>query len=777
MKEKKSRHRKEKKKKQIQFVMLDDADGSNNDNSHNNLSNYEESFASNDMSFANESMSNAMSNESLSNSMANMNIPANMMNIPGFTEEMASALAGPPPLGPPIVDGDSSKGMYGFVDDEDSRAIMSESILQMNREEFMESFDEYYDKWVAKLMQERDPMEQFKLAVEFFRGESDIPELPDRGYSIAVAKLNFYLLYIMQHEDSTTFDEEEIISYHKKIDQMIRLVYQYNQAYKVIVKNNEVVNQNYFEDQKKDKGQWILSPSIMEFIRPDNITPKYNEKQKLHIRLLKQLSIKGYRKYGEWCYEEIKTENGQQTHAWKQACKVEDFVIEFCNRLISPENWDVLTKGSKSGVADMVEKLTQLDDPEFPYLKKDRHKFSFKNGIFLTKVKTKDANGNTKYTCKFFPYDSEEIINVSNRLASTKFHNVDFHDHSQDDLDDWYDIPTPTFQKVLDHQYKYLPDQEYIDVCKWFYVFFGRCFFDVKELDGWQSMMYILGEPGTGKSTLFKDVLQKIYDEFEIGILDNNMERQFGLENLLGHDLYVLIGQELDENFKLERTSFLRMISGEEVMVARKNKVALKHLFTCHMACCGNKMIGYQDNKGELKRRIVAWLFDFKVLPSQADPNLDIKLEKEIPDILQKCVMAYLEYAQRYGDKSIWNVLPRYFVDASRRVAERSNPRRAFLESNDVIYGPDLYITEEEFRNHFMEFCKQRNFKRERFVLESWKSDFQDVSYEKNIKIDVELRGDRIYPRNGGLMKNRENFILGLDIKPDDFVVRNEDNE
>jgi hypothetical protein len=256
-----------------------------------------------------------------------------------------------------------------------------------------------------------------------------------------------------------------------------------------------------------------------------------------------------------------------------------------------------------------------------------------------------------------------------------------------------------------------------------------------------------------------------------VGVLDNNMERQFGMENLLSHELYVLIGEELDDNFKLERTNFLRLISGEDIMIARKNKIALKRKLPAHLACCGNKMIGYEDHRGELKRRIVSWMFDHKVLPSQVDPLLDEKLWKELPAIMQKVVRAYQYYSQKYGHKSIWSVLPNYFKDSQRRIAERSNPKRAFLESNDVVYGEEYYISETELRNRFMEFCKARNFKRQRFALEGWKSDFQEMSNERNVKISIEIKGDRVYPRNGGMMMHRENFILGMDVLNQDAFV------
>lgn len=674
----------------------------------------------------------------------------------------------------------------------DKNETIDESISKYTKEQFVASFNDFYNRWIGKMLTVNDPIAQFNIALEFLANNNvNTPNQPYNGYAVIIGKVTQYLLYVMDHENDMTFEEEDLKMYHAKIDKMLQVIYQFEQAYLLIKKNRDIIcgADKNIEDTS-DTQKWRLTPSIIDFIRPENTSPKYNDKQKLHIRILKQLKIKGYRKYGDYCYEEIKTKNGQPTHAWKQSCKVSDFIVHFCNRMINPENWDVLTKQSRTGVEDMVEKLTSLDDPEFLALKKDRYKFSFRNGIFLARIKVKNALGREKYISKFFPYNSEEIVNVDTKLASAKYHDVDFVDYTAlpgpvingkamnyNDDGNWYHIPTPTFQKVLDHQYNQLPASEKEMICRWFYVLFGRLMFDIGVSENgigekWQAMMYILGEPGTGKSTLYEHVLLKIYDDREIGILDNNMEKQFGLENLLDRELYVLIGQELDENFKLERTTFLRIISGEYVIAARKSKTAVKTRFNCHMGCCGNKMIGYQDNKGELKRRIIAFLFENKVLPSQSDPNMDIKLLKELPAIIQKCVMAYLEYGQKYGSKNIWDILPKYFIESSRKIAERSNPRRAFLESNDIIFGPNLYVSETEFRNRFIEFCKQRNFPRQKFDFESWKSEFQDVSHEKNIKIQVEIRGSRVYPRHGGMLVSNENFLLGLDVKHDEFGSR-----
>ena len=46
---------------------------------------------------------------------------------------------------------------------------------------------------------------------------------------------------------------------------------------------------------------------------------------------------------------------------------------------------------------------------------------------------------------------------------------------------------------------------------------------------------------------------------------------------------------------------------------------------------------------------------------TRPNPQLGITggiVEKEMPIILQKCVRVYLDYAQKYQDQDIWNVIP-----------------------------------------------------------------------------------------------------------------------
>ena len=243
-------------------------------------------------------------------------------------------------------------------------------IADMSKDEFVESLDTFYNRWMNRMQSQGKVIDQFRLAIQLFESMADTDNEGNllKGYAKTVDKLSSYMLYLVNNVNMFE-DEDEKLEYRRKIDQMIRVAYQYHQAFQILNKNNSILlGHEATEEEEENKGQFTLTPSIMEYLTPENLKPKYNDKQKLQVRLLKQLTLRGYRKYGEFCYEQIYSKDKEPTHAWKQACKLEDFINDQCNRYENPENWDVLTKTSRTGLQDMLDKLITLNDPEFPTL-------------------------------------------------------------------------------------------------------------------------------------------------------------------------------------------------------------------------------------------------------------------------------------------------------------------------------------------------------------------------------------------------------------------------
>ena len=50
-----------------------------------------------------------------------------------------------------------------------------------------------------------------------------------------------------------------------------------------------------------------------------------------------------------------------------------------------------------------------------------------------------------------------------------------------DNIDNWYNIPTPYLQSILDFQFN--EQEEHEDICRWMYILIGRMLYDVGDLD------------------------------------------------------------------------------------------------------------------------------------------------------------------------------------------------------------------------------------------------------------------------------------------------------
>jgi len=155
--------------------------------------------------------------------------------------------------------------------------------------------------------------------------------------------------------------------------------------------------------------------------------------QELLLSMLNCTYIKNVRRYKGQCCKQIVTPDGcdascfrrlrrrnlravanhlyrrYHTRAWKQFMTIEEFVYTNAQKETRFEVWKNLT--SKGTTArDVIRFLTEAKDIQFPEIKKNRHVWSFNNGLFVGKEWSPESG---KYTCRFYPYDSVEFRCVS----------------------------------------------------------------------------------------------------------------------------------------------------------------------------------------------------------------------------------------------------------------------------------------------------------------------------------------------------------------------------
>lgn len=463
--------------------------------------------------------------------------------------------------------------------------------------------------------------------------------------------------------------------------------------------------------------------------------------QQLLLAMLNETYIKNYRRYKEQCCEQIVSVDGYNTKAWKPLMSISQFVYNVAQKENRFEVWKNLTsKGSSA--RDCIKHLSDCKDMQFPEIKKNRNVWSFQNGLFVGKEWSPKLG---QYTSRFYPYESDEFRCLDPTIVSSKYFDKNF--NSYEHLENWKDIPTPNFDSVL--TYQQFPEE----VCSWMYVMGGRLCFDVGDIDGWQIIPFLKGIARSGKSTLITKVFKKFYESEDVRTLSNNVERKFGLGSIF--DGLMFIAPEVKGDLCLEQAEFQSLVSGEDISIAIKHEKAKSVEWKTPGILGGNEVPNWKDNSGSVLRRLLPWNFSRQV--QEADPHLDDKLEKEMPTILLKCVRGYLEYAQKYSDQDIWNVVPEYFKQIQTQVAMVTNSLQNFLACEKVEYGKEKFVPQKIFIQIFNQHCQENNLGKFKFNSDFYAGPFSS----RKLEVRTEARSYK------GRAFAAQPIVFGVDVVED----------
>ena len=214
----------------------------------------------------------------------------------------------------------------------------------------------------------------------------------------------------------------------------------------------------------------------------------------------------------------------------------------------------------------------------------------------------------------------------------------------------------------------------------------------------------------------------------------------------------MFIAPEIKGDLALEQAEFQSIVSGERVSIAVKNKIAVSLDWKVPGVLGGNEIPNWKDNSGSVLRRILPWNFTKQV--QEADPNLEKKLEKELPIILLKCVRGYLDYSNKYRDRDIWNVVPNYFKLIQKQVAMVASTLTNFLESTNIEFGEDMFVPQKLFVQVFNQHCHENNLGKHKFHPDFYIGPFSSR--------DVEVRNESVTYK--GRLYPKQPVIYGLNV-------------
>lgn len=555
-------------------------------------------------------------------------------------------------------------------------------------------------------------------------------------YTIIALKQQFSKIDLLDQEKENTFQKILEIIYYGYLSLMCG------------VRMKMAMNPTYESNMNDDTIAYKFAPLNIE---------KLDSKQNLILYALNVLAMKQYRRYqGDKCYKKIYSPDNWYTHAWKKAYTIDKFLHDIAKKEINGEQWKNLTL--KDNAKKTLEYLKTCEDYQFPDLKKDRHVFSFRNGVYITNLK-KDG----KYYDFFHKYGT--MPRLSDTLVTAKYFDLNFDNY--DNIESWKDIPTPQLDKVLEYQFMEQPEKQ--EIVHWFYVFIGRLIFEVGEIDDWQVIPFIRGVAGCGKSTILMKVVKEFYDKDDVGVLDNTIEKQFGLSSLV--DKYIFIAPEIKEDLQLPQTSFQSMVSGEDVSISIKHKTAEFVEWKTPGIMAGNDNPGYIDNGGSLARRFITFAFLRPVDKQKSDPDLGKKLKLELSAILKKSVKAYLTTVNEHTGKDIWAVLPKYFKKHRDELAEQTNGLIYFLRSDEFVeFGKDNFCKLNDFISQYSSFCKTNSYMAKKMNENLFQGPFYNLSIEKGYHIGL-VKNPQI---KGKIHKGK--FIVGIKLNDPNDEQSNVDN-
>jgi hypothetical protein len=264
---------------------------------------------------------------------------------------------------------------------------------------------------------------------------------------------------------------------------------------------------------------------------------------------------------------------------------------------------------------------------------------------------------------------------------------------------------------------------------------------------------FLLGDFSvTHNSTIVLRVAALFYENVDVGVLSNNVERQFGISAF--HDKFMFVGPEIKGDFRMEQAELQSIVSGEAVQVSIKHKTAMSvPRWKAVGMLAGNEVPDFSDNAGSIQRRFM--VFSFLRAVVNGDMMLGDKLGTEIGAILLKSNRAYLEAAAKWGHKNVWTVVPEYFLDTRNDMACQVNSVEAFLRSeDDVVLGEEHYCPMKEFKEAWKSYARNNGYK---LGKTNDTGMFTTVFDKMDLRIE---KGTREY---GGITKKGD-WVVGADL-------------
>jgi hypothetical protein len=423
---------------------------------------------------------------------------------------------------------------------------------------------------------------------------------------------------------------------------------------------------------------------------------------------------------------------------------VDDWVVRTVEENFGREQYIAL-EGSKGNANDV--KAYFRERGGLQQLDTTRHMLSFRNGVYFVnrdvfipheQMSDEKLLGVNVFSCNFIDLPFETYV---------QFRNCDLPMPTElpqpaDDVECVWNIPTPTFDKIMrDQKWTYQ-----LQVCMW--VAFGRLLYDQDYLDSEQKAMFCWGRKATGKSTICK-IASWIYPHHLVGTCSTRSEQTFGLQAFLGK--FIVQNSEVKREWRMDLSDWLKMISGDVVSVAKKFLIPEDVVWRSQFMMAGNEVMGWADDHGAAARRLLIFYFAWNITRSS---DLDARLRRELPAIILKANRYYLAAVHMW--RAVPFPWPEYFSERRRHFMRNTSLVYKFLCSEHVVYGQGLCVPFDKLIAFFKEVNKSERRGELNGDPNTWMAALEDWR--------CTMTEDTVERAYGGVMY-RDFYIEGVDLR------------
>jgi hypothetical protein len=211
----------------------------------------------------------------------------------------------------------------------------------------------------------------------------------------------------------------------------------------------------------------------------------------------------------------------------------------------------------------------------------DREMFSFRNGVYFTgedRFQSYPVHSRTS-SCNFLDYDFDFFPERRTSFFRGGIPTCTDAGMGEDDGTDWFDIPTPNFDRIFKSQIRNGDNvcnghivRDASTILRFNWAFLAHSFlYEVGKYDKWQKVYSVIGTGGTGKS-LIMNILDKIYPPGKVRTTGDKHEHTFGLGALYGG--YVWTIRDLGKNCSFPIGDLMSIATGEDTSICIKHEMA-----------------------------------------------------------------------------------------------------------------------------------------------------------------------------------------------------------